>query len=252
EGYWVSGYLLHNTELSRSFASENSKGPKVQLLRLKNVVNGFADTSYRIHGDTLQYRVGIRRYFMEDRLIEEEEFYPFRILFHSKDRLVLMDDVTHEETTFYNLLLVPVKPDAFNEITFEGKELIINDSITSYGSMGCTDEIYLLLKMLTNVTWKNSLDTIVSRIDWRNAIFVRESTNRMSQIGKWDSDSLIIEMLIPVPGSYMQITTPKHLGSWHFSSQNLSDPALSVLFSELLTFRAYCYKHNLFYMIRKI
>ncbi|MDQ3110329.1 MAG: hypothetical protein M3R17_10580, partial [Bacteroidota bacterium] len=40
DGYWVSGYLLHNTELTRTLAAESGEKPGIQLLRLKNELNG--------------------------------------------------------------------------------------------------------------------------------------------------------------------------------------------------------------------
>ena len=244
EGYWVSGYLLHNTELSRTIASDNSKKPKVLFLRLKNEVNGFADTSYRIHGDTLLYRLGIKRSFKEDVFVEEEEFYPFRITFHSKERLVLMDDVTHEETTFYNLSILPAQPDAFNEIIFKDKELIINDSIKFYGSMGCTQEVHLLLRMPTNSTWKNNLDTIVSRINWEDAGFVQNAT-LVKDFKRPPLKEGEIFLPFPIGALDLNLKTKKHFGYWRFPSAHVSDPALTILIEEMKIFEEYCYKKNI-------
>jgi hypothetical protein len=239
EGYWVSGFLLHNTDLSRSIASDNSKKPKVLLLRLKNSVNGFADTSYRIHGDTLFYRIKFNesRIWDDSLLRSKEKFYSLRITFHSKDRLVVMDDNTHQETTYYNLSILPVIQERIKEISFgvENK-IIIKDSIKLYPG-------FLRPNIKTDVSWNNDLNVIVQHINWKGALLARESVKAKSQaLGEFS-----IEMYDEGIPSHISIgiITEKHTGSWNFRSQYVSDPALSALIAELKTFEMYCYANNL-------
>jgi hypothetical protein len=240
EGYWVSGFLLHNSELSRTIASENSKKPKVQMLRLKNEVNGLADTSYYIDGNKLLYRTGTKRVFNPDMSTKlNPEFSSFLIIFYSKERLVLKDVQTFEETTYYNLSIVPKQDEDFKEIAFGSHRYIwftINDSIE-------LAEDFDRKKIAVELSWKNDLNMIIQRINWKAAIFSREANNSRKTRPVKDSRGLHPPPPPPPePGvrSGLHVTTTKHSANWNFSSLDVSDPALSVLLLEMLAFNSYC------------
>ncbi len=247
EGYWVSGYLLHNTELSRSIASENSKKPKVLMLRLKNTVNGFADTSYLLKGNQLFYRTALPNLLRKETGGDLGEFHPFLITFLTKDRLVLQDIKTLEETTYYNINSMPDSDERFTEISF-GFEILINDSFTfrkrkfaNYklinDSLVWQEEYYP--NQSINETWRKDLDLLVKRINWKAALFLTTANKpQTKKIGEF-------KLLIPQgPRAHMRIETGKHEGEWRFTSQFVSDPALAVLCSEIRAYENYCYYNN--------
>lgn len=250
EGYWVSGYLLHNTEMSRSIASENSKKPKVQLLRLKNTVNGFADTSYRINGNVLSYRIALPNLVSSEHIGRMgEAFYPFLITFFSRDRLILKDPKTLEETTFYNINIIPASGENFTEIKF-GFDILINDSFTfrktkfySYklvnDSAVLQEENYYPNQKIME-KWKNELNILVRRINWDATLFLTGSNN--PEVVKSGEHTMIMPQ---GPGVQLDITTVKHAGEWKFRSQYISEPALSALVTEMRVFQNYCYYNDL-------
>jgi hypothetical protein len=189
EGYWVSGYLLHNTDLSRSIAAGNAEREQgIQLLRLKNEVNGFADTSYRIHGDTLFYRSEIERSFdFDGNYTEKENFHSFRIIFHSKERLIVTDDVTHKETTFYNISVLPGSNETFKMITYDRDMLKITPDTVyiGYSNISVSRKNILLDKK-----WSSELKMIIGKVNWNATIFTRELYSyKTKRIGEFDAPS---------------------------------------------------------------
>ncbi|CAN5911526.1 hypothetical protein BH11BAC7_BH11BAC7_02800 [soil metagenome] len=248
EGYWVSGYLLHNTELSRAISSGNKKEPKVQLLRLKNSVNGFADTSYVLKGNILSCRTKLPSLIGVDLGNRSGEFWQqFLITFISRERLILSDLRTLEEITFYNINCVPESAENFGEISF-GSEILINDSgaikrrpLESYQLVN-DSTIYTKVSrnVPVNEKWRNNLNQLVSRINWNGSLFLAGATiPETEKIGEF---KFVIQEGRRVD---LSIKTTKHTATFRFNNLNTSDPAISLLRTEMEVFENYCHFNSL-------
>jgi hypothetical protein len=257
EGYWVSGYLLHNTDLSRSIAAGNAeKEQGIQLLRLKNEVNGFADTSYRINGNILSYRVknGYSNLAQADSDLilferEPEVFNEFQIVFHSKDRLILRDKESQKEITYYNLKMVPEEKQSIESITFSDIRMKFQQGKTDSAFIGlrsAANNIFRLHQIKTDKKWVSELNSIAGSINWKGALFFEESNKEASP--KLDIQDSIMYIIPPARSSYhsvipFQLKTNKFRGIWYVGVS--SDPALNALMFEMDVWKFYCYKHKI-------
>lgn len=237
EGYWVSGYLLHNSELSRTIASTSEKKPMIQLLRLKNSVNGFADTSYKVRDNILIYRTEL------PNLLGVEIGYRtggasqvFLITFFSKDRLILKDLKTLEETTYYNIKMIPASSENFVEISF-GPAVLINDS-GAFRKRAFPPNHHKIIKI--NDKWKEDINSLVRRVNWNAALFLEKANKTKSQkVGEFEF------RMYDGPRINLGIRTAKHKGEWKFEGKYASEPILSVLNEEMKVFENYCYYNKL-------
>ncbi|CAN5371893.1 hypothetical protein BH09BAC5_BH09BAC5_17030 [soil metagenome] len=234
EGYWVSGFLLHNTELTRTIAMESGKEVGGHSFRLKNSINGFEDTSYSINGDTLIYRLeNTVKYEAFDSIVQkyDEDFKKYIIVFHSRDRLILRDLKSNEDITLYNISIIPSNNEKYTRMEFG--RIILLDSVF-LGDKKFSKKIAL------DKVWQENLDFLAQKINWENAIFLRQA----SITKKFKDGSFYY---IEPKFKLIEITSEKHFGRWENCGNGVSDAAISCLILEMVALEQYCLNNNLLF-----
>jgi hypothetical protein len=127
--------------------------------------------------------------------------------------------------------MIPEGNERFSEIKFK-EDLIVNDSVRL--GYKIFDKV-----IPVNEEWKNDLNRITERINWKGGLFIRNAcTAKLERIGEFN----FFESGEPI---HFKIITTKHSGEWILEGNAVSDPALSLLIREMKVLDIYCYLHGI-------